>query len=152
TQDQNKRIREQSELIESCRRSSLVILMNDILDKVDDDLKNNPGGKLSDKTIASIVAAFNYTFIPYRYWEGDSLSEKKLSPEKGQLLLELFIKNIDTSSFNKIKLNAHFSGADLRKGDLRGVDLSGADLKDVDLSDADLSGASLSSADLRGAN
>src|SRR6266446_7653368 len=56
TQDQNKRIREQSELIESVRRSSLVILMNDILDKVDDDLKNNPKGKLSDKTIASIVA------------------------------------------------------------------------------------------------
>jgi uncharacterized protein YjbI with pentapeptide repeats len=152
TQDQKKRIQEQSELIESVRRSSLNILMNDILDKVDDDLKNNPGGKLSDKTIASIVAAFNYTFIPYRYWEGDNLSEKKLSPEKGQFLLALCTKNIDSSSFNKIKLNAHFFGADLRKGDLRRVDLSGADLKDADLSGADLSGAILKGADLRKAN
>lgn len=152
TQDQNKRIREQSELIESVRRSSLVILMNDILDKVDDDLKNNPDGKLSDKTIASIVAAFNYTFIPYRYWEGDSLSEKKLSPEKGQLLLALLIKNIDSTSFDKIKRNALFYGADLRGAKLIGVDLSGSDLKDADLKDADLSGADLRGSDLRGAN
>lgn len=152
TREQNQRIREQSELIESIRRSSLVVLMNDILDKVDDDLKNNPGGTLSDKTIASIVEAFNYSFESYRYWQGDSLSEKKLSPEKGQLLLALCTKKIDSSSFNKIKLNAHFSGADIRKGDLRGVDLSGADLKDADLSGADLSGASLKGADLRKAN
>jgi uncharacterized protein YjbI with pentapeptide repeats len=152
TQDQNKRIQEQSELIESVRRSSLAILMNDILDKVDNDLKNNPGGRLSDKTIASIVAAFNYTFTPYRYWEGDSLSDKKLSPEKGQLLLALCTKNIDSSSFDKIKLNAHFSGADLRGVNLACVDLSGSDLKDVDFKDADLSRADLSGADLREAD
>lgn len=152
TQHQNERIQEQSELIESVRRSNLLILMNDILDKVDDELKNNPDGMLSDKTIASIVAAFNYSFIPYRYWEGDSLSEKKLSPEKGQLLLALSIKNIDSSSFDKIKLNAFFNGADLRALDLSGVDLSGSDLKGADLTDADLSGANFSGADLRDTN
>ena len=151
-QKQNNKIQQQSELMESVRKSNMVILMNDILDKVDDELKNRTDGKLSDKTIASIVAAFNYSFTPYSYWERDSLSEKKLSPEKGQLLLALCTKNIDSSSFNKIKLKAHFSGADLREGDLRGVDLSGADLKDADLSGANLSGASLKGADLRKTN
>ncbi len=151
-QNQNKIIKEQSELIESSRRSSMLILLNDVLEKVDADLKNNPTGTLSDKTIASIIVAFNYTFIPYRYWEGDSSSKKKLSPEKGQLLLELFKRNIDSTSFNKIKLNAHFSGADLRKEDLHGVNLYGADLKDADLSNADLTGAIFIGADLRNAN
>lgn len=151
-QKQNSKIQQQSELMSSLRKSNMVVLLNDILDKVDDELKNHPDGKLSDKTILSIVAAFNYSFTPYRYWEGDSLSEKKLSPEKGQLLLALCTKNIDSTSFDKIKLSAHFSGADLRKGDLRGVDLNDADLEDADLSDADLSGASLRGTDLRNAN
>ena len=151
-QKQNKKIREQSELFASSRRSSMTILLNEILNKVDDDLKNNADGKLSEKTIASIVDAFNYSFAPYRYWEGDSLSKKKLSPEKGQLLLALFRRNIDSNSFNKIKRSAHFAGADLSKGDLHGIDLSGADLKDADLSRADLSGAIFQGADLRNAN
>lgn len=151
-QKQNNKIQHLSELTESARKSNMVFLVNDIMDKVDNELKNNPGGKLSDKTIAGIIEAFNYSFTPYRYWEGDSLSDKKLSPEKGQLLLALCTKNIDSTSFDKIKRSAHFSGADLRNGDLQGVDLSGADLEDADLSDADLSGATLNGADLRNAN
>jgi len=147
-QQQNNKIQQQSELIESARKSSMVIVMNDILDKVDDELKNNPGGKLSDKTIAGIIEAFNYSFTPYRYLQGDSLSDNKLSPEKGQLLLLLCTKNLDPTSFDKIKRSAHFSGADLRKGDLHGVDLSGADLSGADLSNADLRGVSLKGADL----
>jgi uncharacterized protein YjbI with pentapeptide repeats len=152
TKNQNKKIKEQSELIESSRRSNMVILLNEVLDKVEDDLKNNSSRTLSENTIARIVIAFNYTFIPYRYMEGENLSEKKLSPEKGQLLLGLYNLKIDSTSFNKIKRLSHFSGADLRKSDLQGVDLSGADLKDADLSDADLSGSNLNGADLRNAN
>lgn len=151
-QKQNKKIREQSELIESSHRSSMQILLHDVLKKVDDALKINSAGKLSDETIASIVNAFNFTFIPRRHFEGDSLLAKKLSPEKGQLLIELCKRNIDSISFKKIKLNAHFSGADLRKGDLHGVDLSGADFKDADLSFADLRNTNFQGADLRNAN
>ncbi len=152
TQWQNQRIQEQSELIESIRRSSMVMLMSSLSDKVDDELKNNPARTLSENTIATIVAAFNYTFQPYRYLEGDTLSEKKLSPEKGQLLLALCTRNIDSVSFNKIKNSAAFSGADLRGADLSGVDLSGANLKGADLRDADLNGASLKRTDLRRTN
>ena len=152
TQKQNKKIREQSELFASSRKSSMTILLNDILDKMSNDLKNNGNGKLSDKTIANIVQAFNYSFTPYRYWQGDSLSKKKLSPEKGQLILALCRMNIDSISFNKIKLSANFSGADLSNQDLHGVDLSNTDLSDADLSGADLNGARLSGVDLKNAN
>jgi uncharacterized protein YjbI with pentapeptide repeats len=152
TRHQNQRIQEQSELIESIRKSSLSLLVSNISDKLDDELKNHPTGRLSDNTIADIVEAFNYSFVPYRYLEGDSLSEKKLSPEKGELLLALCTRKIDSVSFAKIKHKATFSGADLRGANLRGVDLSGSDLKGADLSNADLSGASLIATDLRNAD
>ncbi len=152
THFQNERIREQSELIVSVRKSNMIILMNDILKKVDDELKNNSTGTLSDNTIASIVEAFNYYFSPYRYLEGDSLSDKKLSPEKGQLLLALYTRKIDSVSFNKIKLQATFSGADLKGTNLSGIDLSGCDLNGADFRNADLSNAILNDADLRNAN
>src|SRR5262249_17519619 len=146
------KIQEQSELMQSARKSNMTFLLNDILDKVDDDLKNNPNRNLTDKTIANIVKAFNNSFIPYRNWEGDSLSEKGLSPERGQLLLALYKKNMDSSSFNKIKRSADFSGSDLKYGDLGGIDLNGANLENADFSNANLSGANLKGADLRGAN
>ena len=151
-QQQNKKIREQAELIESSRRSSMQILLHDVLEKTDDDLKNNSERKLRDETIANIIDAFNFTFVPYRHFEGDSLSEKKLSPEKGQLLLGLYTRKIDSTSFNKIKRSTHFNGADLSKLDLHGIDLSGADLKDADLSDADLSNSNFQGVDLQNAN
>ena len=147
TQIQNKKITEQSELIVSISKSNQVFLMSNILDKVDDELKNNPNGKMSDATIARI-AALGYSFKPYRYLEGDSLSDNKLSPERGQLLLALSIMNIDSSSFDKIKLKTSFSGADLSKADLKEIDLTEADLKGADLTEADLKKVILKRADL----
>lgn len=156
TQNQNQRITEQSELIESIRKGNQVLLMSNILDKVDDELKNEPNGLLSDATIARI-AALSYSFKPYHYFEGNQLSEKELSPERGQLLLALSIMNLDSLSFAKIKQATSFAGADLRRADLKGADLSGvdlqgADLKDAQLTEADLSGANLWKADMWGVN
>lgn len=150
--NQNRIAKEQNELMESLRRSNLDILLRKITDRVDDELKNNPTRTLSDNTIASIVSAFNYSFAPYRSLDGDSLSARKLSPEKGQLLVALFQRKIDSASFDQIKRRASLSGADLSKMDLSGVNLDGADLKGADLKDADLNGTSLIGANLRGAN
>jgi uncharacterized protein YjbI with pentapeptide repeats len=150
--DQKRITKEQNELMESLRRSNLDILLRKITDRVDEELKNNPPHKLSDNTIASIVSAFNYSFTPYRSLDADSLSARKVSPEKGQLLLALFERKIDSVSFDQVKRRASFSGADLSKMDLSRVNLDGADLKGADLKDADLSGASLIGADLRDAN
>ena len=155
-QDQQKKIEQQSELIESIRNSNQIFLMGNLLDKIDDELKNNPQRTLSNETIARIVA-LGYSFKPYKYLEGDSLSVEKFSPERGQLLLVLCKMNIDSSSFAKIKLKTPFSQADLRGVDLRGADLSGADLEKAQLKDADLRWANLKRvnlkhADLWGAN
>ncbi len=152
TEYQNQRIKEQSELIESSRRSSMIILLSGIIDKVDEELKNNQTKTLSDNTIASIAEAFNYSFEPYCYLEDDSLSSKKLSREKGQLLLALYARNIDSVSFKKIKHTATFTGTDLHGANLTSIDLSGTNLTGADFRDANLNGAIFKNTILRGAN
>jgi uncharacterized protein YjbI with pentapeptide repeats len=81
--------------------------------------------------------------------------KKDLRVEKGQLFLALCTRNIDSVSFNKIKLNANFSGSDIRKGNLHGVDFSGADLSGAEFRDygnskVDLSGCKFDGAKLEG--
>jgi len=149
--NQNQRINQQSQLIESTRKSNLVVLMNDIFDKIDDELKNNPKRTLSENTIERIVA-LNFSFQPYQLLEGDSLSEKKWSPERGQLLISLASMNIDSNSFNQIKRKVSFLGADLRDANLKKIDLSGIDLKNANLKGADLREANLNNAVLSDAN
>lgn len=151
TRNQRINIAQQAELIESVRKSSLVFLLSNILDKVDSELANNPGRTLSDATIARI-AALSYSFRPYTYVIGDSLSAKKLSPERGQLLLALSKMQIDTNSWSRIMLQTSYEGADLREADLRGADLRGVNLRNADLQNANLQEANLAGADLRSTN
>ena len=145
-ENQNQKITQQSELIESTRKSNLIILISNIFDKIDEEIKSNPSRKLSDDAIERIVA-LNYSFEPYSFFKGDSLSEKKLSPERGLLLLMLSKTKMDSSSFDKIKDKVSFSSADLEN-----VDLNGVDLEDIDLSNANLKNANLLGANLRHAN
>lgn len=144
---QQEKTAEQAAMMASTRKSNLLVLMNVLFDKIDEELKNNPQRTLSEETIARIIA-LNHSFQPYRYLEGDSLSERKLSPERGQLLLLLSTFDIDTSSFNKIKSQTSFYGADLENANLAGANLSGIDLREANLNDANLSGAHLDRADL----
>jgi uncharacterized protein YjbI with pentapeptide repeats len=151
TQNQNQKILQQSELIESNRKSSLVFLMNNLFDKVDEELKNNPAKTLSPETIARITA-LGHSFQPYRYLEGDSLSGRKYSPERGQLLLTLFLMNLDAQAFESIVLHTPFGGADLRETDLSGANLAKADLHSAYLAEATLKEANLQGADLQETN
>ncbi len=139
-------IAQQSQLMDSLRIRSLSNLMPQLLARIDDELKDNPGRVLSDETI-SMIASLSYTLKPYPYTEGARMSTKKLSPERGQLLLILIGLNLDTGSLHQIMKHVSFAGADLRDGVLRGADLSG-----INLSEADLSSAIFDSADLAGAN
>jgi uncharacterized protein YjbI with pentapeptide repeats len=151
TKTQDLRILELSEMTESLRKSNQGFFMSNILDKVDDEVKNSTRRTLSDETIARI-AALSYSFKPYRYFEGDTLSVKKLSPERGQLLLTLVLINMDTTSFAKIKRSTSFAMADLRGANLKGAELSGIDLNEANLEYADLNEANLSGANLSKAN
>ncbi len=148
---QNQKILEQSQLIESTRKSNLLVLMNNLYDKIDKELDQDPKRKLSEKTMARIEA-LNHSFQPYAIFEQDSLSEKSWSPERGQLLLTLASMNMDTSSFNQIKRRISFAGADLRKADLSEMNLSGIDLKKANFKEATLHSTNLSNAEVSDAN
>lgn len=148
-QSQDRKLHEQSELVASLRNRNMIPLMSDILDHAETELKNT--GSLSDGIIARI-AAFSFSLKPYHYLEGDSLSAKALSPERGQLLLNLLLMKMDSGSFARIKKSTSFSGADLKEANLNGVDLSGADLSGADLKNTDLDSANLSQAVLKDAN
>jgi len=147
TNTQNNRIQEQSELMESIRKGNLIFLMNNLLNNINDELRNEANGMLSDATIARI-ASFGHSLKPYKYLEGDSLSTRAFSPERGQLLIALSTMKIDSISFDKIKRNTTFSYADLSGANLKNVDLNGIDLKNANLKDANLSGSNLNNANL----
>lgn len=150
-QKQSKVIKEMSEMLESVKNNNGDFLVNKILRDVDDALKSNPRRILSDTIIARMTTLSSMS-APYRYLEGDSLSEKKLSPERGQLLLGLCLLQIDSGSFATIKQQVSFSYADLKGANLKGINLSKADLQGANLQDADLTGANLGEADLQEAN
>lgn len=146
TLTQNKKIQEQSQLIDAVRKSNVVFLTSSITENIEDEIRED--GEVSEGTIRRIAALSN-SFKPYQYYEGDSISEKKLSLERGQLLLDLSLMDIDSGSFARIKQRTTFSGADLRGVDLSGIDLSGIDLTKAHLGDAKLNGTNFAGADLR---
>lgn len=155
-QGQDKKMQEMEALIASEKRNTLEPLLQSLLQDIEAELKLSSARKLRDTTISRIVA-LSAAFKPSKYLEGDSLSEKAYSADRGQLLQALALMRMDTGSFAQIKRRTSFAGADLRgidlKGfDLRGINLSEANLKNADLSGANLKAALLSEANLWGAN
>ena len=149
-QQQKFQIAQQAALIDSMKNNQVNLVAN-VLDKIDDELKDNPNGVLSDETITRIAAAC-YAIKPYRYLWGDTLSSNKLSPERGRLLLTLTRMKIDSGSLRKIFSQATFEGADLQEADLKNADLKGANMSGANLHDAKLSNAQLEGANLTYAN
>lgn len=146
TDSLTKRIQDQSVLIDSLEGINRSALLSNVLDKLDDELKGNAVGILSEGTIARVVALSKY-LKPYVI--GDSLSDYALSPERGQLLLTLCAMEIDSTSFAKIKREATFASATLQGANLNGADLSSADLRKANMRDAQLVGANMRDCDLR---
>jgi len=150
-EQQHKKLAEQFELEATTRKSNSLILMNSLFDKIEEELKSHPKRMLSDEIIERI-AALNYSFEPYQYFDGEKFSEKKWSRERGQLLLSLAKMKIDTNSFNQIKSKVSFLGADLKNANLAGADLSNTDLREANFDHANLVGANLSKANLEKAS
>ena len=153
---QNKRIEQQTELTEAGRRSSLVFLMGNIMDKVDEELKSpsNTSRDLSNELIGRI-SALSQSLKPYRYLKNDKLIKKPLSPERGQLLLALVNSRLDTTNaYHKLYTETKFSRADLNeavltKSHMSLAKLTKADLSEANLNEANLKGAILKEADLK---
>jgi uncharacterized protein YjbI with pentapeptide repeats len=150
-QNHDSEIQKMKALVELAHKTNQEPLLSSILYEVSEELKRNPARTLTNATI-SRIAALSFSFKSYQSIEHDSLSNKKYSTERGQLLQALILMNIDTGSFAQIKRQAVFAEADLRGADLKGLDLSGINLKDAHLKDVNLSSANLREANLREAN
>lgn len=148
---EKNKIAQQSELVKSIKQGNLIVLMSDILNQVNTEMKEPSNDSLSEETI-NRIAALSYSFKPYRSIEGEIMTGKMLSSERGQLLLSLSKMNIDSASFSKIVLRTSFSNVDLKGADLRRVNLTGADLRGANFREANLEGAKLSGADLKDAD
>jgi len=126
---QNNRLEQQTYLQEAGRRSSLVFLMNNVLDRMDDELKdtiNNNDRELSDQLVGRIIA-LSKSLKPYKYLENDSLS-MTLSPERGQLLINLTQAKLGKETYEKIFRNADFSHSELSNISFEYIDLSNVKL------------------------
>jgi len=144
---QNKRIEQQTYLQEAERRSSLVFLFDNVLDKIDDELLLNPARRELSAQLVGRIVALSKALKPYRYLEGDTITSQASSPERGQLLLSLVASKLHPATLDQIYLLADFSYATLEN-----VNLDGAYLRNINLSHANLESVSLTGADLRNAN
>ncbi|MBK7873354.1 MAG: pentapeptide repeat-containing protein [Saprospiraceae bacterium] len=154
--DQNDRIKLQNNLLEADRRSSLVFLMSNILDKMDDEIKINlmrtknainrgefsPDSiperlryKLSDALIGRIIA-LSRAFQPYQMMQSDTLSGQLVSPERGQLFISLMQNKLDSATQNTIVAAGDFSYAIIGK-----ISIENAVLDEINLAFSSLKGA-----------
>lgn len=156
---QSKRLDQQTYLQEAERRGSLIFLMGNMLDALNQELRSDvgqPGVRdISPQLIGRIIALSN-SLRPYRYLDGDSLVSRELSPERGQLLLSIIHSEIDQGSLRRVYRSADFSFADLRdavlSGEyLAGINLSYANLNGATLDETNFSDANLSNAEMNGA-
>lgn len=144
---QNKRIEQQTYLQEAERRSSLVFLIDNTLDRMDDELRRDPVGRMLSPQLVGRIVALSKALKPYRYLEGDTITSRQTSPERGQLLLSLVASKLNRNTYDQIFLLADFSYATLQN-----VSLDGAYLPNINLSYAQLQTVSLTGATLRSAN
>lgn len=156
---QNERIDIQNNLIEAERRSSLVFLLSNILDKVDleitehhKNIENTDSTKYSlTKPLVNRIVALSRAFRPYRMMEGDTLSRELVSPERGQLFISLMENDFDSITQNTIVEKGDFSNALIDRIDIRGANLNKAQLTGARLDDAQLGMVQLNRAQLNSA-
>jgi len=133
---QNYRLDQQTYLLEAERRGQLVYLFSNIMDAISKEIEDDIGKKekrdLSPQLMGRIIA-LSSRLKPYTYLEGDNLTKKPLSPERGQLLISLVKSQLDSSSYINI-----FENGDFEYADLEGADLDNAFLPYISLNNANL--------------
>nr|WP_262922112.1 pentapeptide repeat-containing protein [Aquimarina acroporae] len=87
---------------------------------------------------------------PYKYKEGEKLIDKKISPERGQLLYSLIKSDLGQQSLSDIFYAGDFEYSSLREVSLgRGVYLKYAKLNHSNLYKANMPAANLASSELK---
>jgi uncharacterized protein YjbI with pentapeptide repeats len=148
---QNRRIEQQTYLQEAERRGSLVFLLDNTLDKIDDEVKANPRERRLTPQLIGRIVALSKALKPYRYLENDSITPRYSSPERGQLLLSLTTSRLHPESLELLYASADFSYADLEDVSLEYADLRRIKLQHATLRRVDLAGANLTDANFSGA-
>ncbi|MEM7371777.1 MAG: pentapeptide repeat-containing protein [Bacteroidota bacterium] len=162
---QNYRLNIQNNLIEADRRSSLVFLMSNVLDRVDEEIKEQRIAISKDsgdipanmryglsKPLISRIVALSRAFMPYKIMTGDILSEKLSSPERGQLFIALMESNLNNTTHNILAEQGDFSYSIIGRVKLDSFNLANANFQNVNLSEADLRNTNLNKANFWNAN
>lgn len=162
-ESQNKKMDQQTQLVEASRRSSQMFIMGEVFSDLNKELNDslNVNGTLSNTLVGRIIS-LSRSMKPYKYLQSynngysDSLEFTKLiSPERGQLLITLLRSNMDSVFFQNNILgfyNSDFSYAELNNANLIKSNLVNVNLEYANLSVANLYQANLKTANLRGAN
>lgn len=163
---QNKKIDIQNALAEGQRRSSLVLLMENVLTDLSKEIDKQKEGLSKDSILVldslgyslgapliGRISSLSQGLLPYQMLIQGELTEKEYSPERAQLLLALVGYGLDNSALESIYSKTPFSNVYLNKSilsgtDLRGIYLRGSDLSEAYLIETDLWFANLSETDL----
>ncbi|WP_027065922.1 pentapeptide repeat-containing protein [Maribacter sp. Hel_I_7] len=124
---QNDRISQQTNLQEADRRSSIVYLFSNVLDKIDEELKTSNERKLSSELIARI-ASLTQALKPYKYLANDTITKRAISPEKGQLLSALINFKLHQNTYDSIFKKSNFQNTELQSSFLSSTIFNGIDL------------------------
>jgi uncharacterized protein YjbI with pentapeptide repeats len=135
----------QSEAIIALEQRNLMALVATVLAAADTELAQSSTRSLS-QAIIDRIADLSHSLKPYRQVTKDSIVNRELSRERGQLLLSLSKMRINELSFRKIRQQSTFAYAELEEGRLVGINLSGIDLMRANLKSANLTGTRLDSA------
>ena len=126
---QNVRLVQQTHLQEAERRSSLIFLLSNVLDKLDSELKEETNtDRILSKELIGQISSLSIAFKPYRYLDGDTLTSKLLSPERGQLLLTLVNSDLNRGTLHTIYDQGNFQYSDLSKTTIHNPHFQAIDL------------------------
>ena len=147
--------KQQIGLEDANRRSSLIVLMSNIIDKIDNEIRvpsNSIRGtkktrkfSLSQSLIGQI-AALSHSFKEYYFLEGKDYIESPLSPERGYLLRTLWHLPLSDSTMYNILNTSDFDYAELKK-----LRLLNSYLKSINLNYSNLDGALIQLSNMQGA-
>lgn len=147
-EQQNDRLTQQTYLQEANRRSTLIFEISNILDKIDEELKNieNKNRDLSPQLIARIIS-LSQRSLPYRYLSNDTLTYRQYSPERGQLLTAILNSDLSTETNDNIFKNSNFKHSFIKDCNLTGkhinfINLSHSKIENVDFRSSSLRNAS----------
>lgn len=126
------RLDQQTYLQEAERRSGLVFLFSNIMDLLDQELKedyNSDGIRNISPQLSGRIISLSQRLQPYKFLDGDTLSKDALSPERGQLLINILKSDLDQETLDILLSESNFqyslfSGITFSKVALNSIDLS----------------------------